>query len=107
MNVCHLKNSELEPPFQKCKGRVVLLGDFVKDDSGSHAAITAQVSSASQMTGAKVMDIKSRLPGCAGQAADAVSANTQVKNGRCTIIVEDSEVRMSRYLDTSTKTQMA
>ena len=31
------------------------------------------------MTAAKIMDIISRLPGCAGQAADAVSANTQVK----------------------------
>ena len=31
------------------------------------------------MTAAKVMDIISRLPGCAGQAADAVSACTQVK----------------------------
>ena len=28
---------------------------------------------------AKVMDVESRLPGCAGQAADAVSAHTQVK----------------------------
>ena len=31
------------------------------------------------MTAAKVMDTISRLPGCAGQAADAVSAFTQVK----------------------------
>ena len=31
------------------------------------------------MTAAKVMDIKSRLPGCSGQAADAVSPYTQVK----------------------------
>ena len=31
------------------------------------------------MTATKVMDIKSRLPGCSGQAADAVSAYTQVK----------------------------
>ena len=31
------------------------------------------------MTAAKVMDILSRLPGCSGQAADAVSAYTQVK----------------------------
>ena len=38
-----------------------------------------KVSSASQMTAAKVMDIISRLPGCDGQAADAVSAYTQVK----------------------------
>ena len=40
---------------------------------------TEQGSSASQMTAAKVMDIISRLPGCSGQAADAVSAYTQVK----------------------------
>ena len=31
------------------------------------------------MTAAKVIDIISRLPGCSGQAADAVSAKTQVK----------------------------
>ena len=31
------------------------------------------------MTAAKVMDIIARLPGCNGQAADAVSAYTQVK----------------------------
>ena len=31
------------------------------------------------MTAAKIMDIMSRLPGFAGQAADAVSAYTQVK----------------------------
>ena len=40
---------------------------------------TEQGSSASQMTAAKVMDVISRLPGCAGQAADAVSAYDQVK----------------------------
>ena len=45
---------------------------FVKDDSGSHAVFTEQGSSASQMTAAKIMDIISRLPGCDGQAADAV-----------------------------------
>ena len=31
------------------------------------------------MTAAKVMDIISRLPGCSGQAADAISAYTQVE----------------------------
>ena len=31
------------------------------------------------MTAAKIMDFISRLPGCDGQAADAVSAYTQVK----------------------------
>ena len=71
MDICHLKNAELKTKHQKYKGRVVLRGDIVKDDSGSYAA--------SQMTAAKDMDIISRLPGCAGQAADAASAYTQVK----------------------------
>ena len=71
MDICHLKNSEVEPKFEK--------GDIVKDDSGSHPVFTEQGSSASQMTATKIMDIFSRLPGCAGQAADAVSDCTQVK----------------------------
>ena len=107
MDLCHLKNSELEPQFQKYKGRVVLRGDIVKDDSGSYAVFTEQGSSASHMTAAKVMNIISRLPGCAGQAPDAVICLYPGQNGRCTIIVKNSKVRMFRYLDTSTTTQMA
>ena len=68
---------------------------------------TQQGSSASQMTAAKVMDIISRLPGCDGQAADAVSAYTQVKNGRCSNINQIFKIGMSRHLDSSTTTQMA
>ena len=79
MDICHLKNAELEAKHQKYKGRVVLRDDIVKDNSGSYAVFTEQGSSASQMTAAKIMDIISRLPGCDGQAADAVSASTQVK----------------------------
>ena len=79
MDICHLKNAELEAKHQKYKGRVVLRGDIVKDDSSSYAVFTEQGSSASQMTAAKIMDIISRLPGCDGQAADAVSACTKWK----------------------------
>ena len=61
MDLCHLENSEVAPQYQKYKGRVVLRGDIVKYDSGSYAVFTEQGSSASQMTAAKVMDIKSRL----------------------------------------------
>ena len=61
MDTCHQKNEELKPQFQNFKGRVVLRGDIVKDDSGSYAVCTEQGSSASQMTAAKVMDVKSRL----------------------------------------------
>ena len=99
MEICHLKNAELEAKHQKYKGRVVLRGDLVKDDSGAYAVFTEQGSSASQMTAAKVI---------AGQAADAVSAYTQEK-------VEDApkllkfflKIGMSRHLDSSTPTQMA
>ena len=78
MDICHLKNVELEPKHQKYSGRDVLRGDIVKDDSGAYAVFAEQGSSASQMTAAKVMDIIARLRDYAGQAADAVSANTQV-----------------------------
>ena len=37
MDLCHLKNSDLEPQYQKYKGRAVLRGDIVKVDSGSYA----------------------------------------------------------------------
>ena len=65
MDICHLKNAELEAKLQKYKGRVVLRGDIAKDDSGSYAVFTERESSASQMTASKIMDIISRLPGCA------------------------------------------
>ena len=60
MDICHLKNAELAK-YQKYKGRVVLRGDIVKDDSGSYAVFTEQGSSASQMTAAKIMDIMTAL----------------------------------------------
>ena len=40
MDICHLKNAELEAKHQKYKGRIVLSGDIVKDDSGSYAVFT-------------------------------------------------------------------
>ena len=42
MDMCHLKNSELEAKHQKYKGRVVLRGDIVKDDSGFYVVFTEQ-----------------------------------------------------------------
>ena len=88
MDICHLKNAELETKHQKYKGRLVLRGDIVKDDSGSYAVFTEQGSSASQMTAAKVMDIISRLPGCDGQTADAVSTYTLVKMENASILLK-------------------
>ena len=107
MDICHLKNAELETKHQKDKGRVALRGDIVKGDSGSYAVFTQQGSSASQMTAAKVMDIIYRLQGCSGQAADATSDENPGQNGRCSQIIENSKIGVSRHLDSSTTTQMA
>ena len=80
MDICPVKNVELEPKHQKYEGRSVLRGDTVKDDSGSCAENSqSKVPSASQITAAKVMDVIARLRDGAGQAADAVSDYTQIK----------------------------
>ena len=79
----------------------------MKDDSGSYAVCTEQRSSASQMSAAKVMDVTSRLPGCAGQAADAISAYTQVKMEDAPKLLKNPKSECPDILDTSTKTQMA
>ena len=42
MDICHLKNAELEAKHQKNKGRVALGGLIVKDDSGYYAVISEQ-----------------------------------------------------------------
>ena len=47
-----------------------------KTTHGAYAVFTDKARLASQMTAAKVMDVIAGLPGCDGQAADAVSAHT-------------------------------
>ena len=42
MDISHLKKCELDPKFQKYRGRVVLRGDTVNDDTGPHAVLTGQ-----------------------------------------------------------------
>ena len=86
MDICHLKNAELETRHQKYKGRVVLRGDIVKDDSGSCAVFTEQGSSDKQLAQYLL------VPG---------------QNGGCSEIIENSQIGMSRRLDSSTTTQVA
>ena len=43
MDLCLLKNSDLEQKFHKYKGRVVLRGDTVKDDSGTTLHLRSKV----------------------------------------------------------------
>ena len=107
MDICHLKNVELEAKHQKYKGRVVLRGDVVKDNSGSCAVFTEQGSSASQMTAAKIdhgyhLQI-ARLPWTSSRRSIGLHPS---ENGRCSQIIENSKIGVSRHLDSST-TQMA
>ena len=103
MDICHSKNAELEAKHHKYNGRVVLRGDIVKDDSGAYAVFTEQRSSGSQVAAAKVMDIISRLQGCDGQAADAVSAYTQTPGGdqelRTSTLIRPRPIRGESHLD--------
>ena len=78
----HLSSQEVGVGTQNFKNTKAELYSEVtlsRDDSGSYAVFREQGSSASQMTAVKVMDATARLPGCSGQAADAVSTYTQVK----------------------------
>ena len=103
MDICHLRNAELEAKHRKYTGRVVLWDILVKDVSRLYAVFTEQGSSASQVTATTVMDIISRLLGCAGQAADSVSTETQ----KWKRLIVFPKIRMSWCLDTSTKAPMA
>ena len=55
----------------------MLQGDIVKDERR------------------KIMDVLARLPGCDGQAADAVSAYTQVNLENAPRLLKNSQIGMS------------
>ena len=106
MEICHLKNAELEAKHQKYKGRVVLRGDIVKDNSGSYAVFTEQGSSASQMTATKVMDIISRLPEDVQDKQLMQCPLARRSTWKMHQRYYKIPVRMSRCLDTFIKAQM-
>ena len=106
MDLCHLKSSELEPQFQKYKGRVVLRGDIVKDDSGSYAVFTEQGSTASANDGCKCDGFYIKTTRMRRTNSRRKISLYRSKNGRC-FIGKKPEVGVSRHLDSSTTTQMA
>ena len=107
MDICHLKNAELEATHQKNKSRVVLRGDIEKrqlwflrsihrtrfisitNDSRQNYGYHLQI--------AKVRWTSSRRSICLYPS----------KNGRCSQNVQNSQIGVSRHLDSSTTTQMA
>ena len=68
----------MDKQFWKYKGRLVLRGDTVRDETGFYAVFSEQGTSASHIEAAKMMDALARFPGCSGENADASSAYTQV-----------------------------
>ena len=107
MDICHLKNAELEAKHQKYKGRVVLRGDIVKDNSGFYAVFTEQGSSASQMTAAKSHGYHFQIAWLRWTSSRRSISVYPSENGRCSQIIENSRIGVSRHLDSSTTTQMA
>ena len=107
MDLGQLKNSELKPKFQKYNGRVVLRDDIAKDVSGSCAVFAQQGLCASQMTAQKSWTLFQDFRECGRTSSRCNIRLYPGQNGRCTDVIENSKVRMSRYLDTSTTTQMS
>ena len=89
---------------QKYKGRVVLRGDIVKNDSGAHAVFDEQGSSASPDDGRNSNGSHCKTTSDE-QVADAVSAYTWVKFEECHQIAQNSKLRVSRYTDRSSTTK--
>ena len=102
MDMCHLKNAELEAKHQKYKGRVVLRGDIVKDDSGSHAVFTEQGSSASQNDGSKSHGYHIQTARMLRTSSGCSICLYPGDNRGCSQIIENSKIGMSRHLDPST-----
>ena len=107
MDICHLNNAELEAKHQKYKGRVVLRGDIVKDDSESYAVFTEQGASASQIDCRKSNGDQSKVTRMRRTSSWCSTCLHSSKNGRCSQIIENSRIGMSRHSDSSTTTQMA
>ena len=70
MELCSIKNSQLEKEFWTYKGRIVFRGDIVKDEHGQFAVFTEQGTSASHMAAAKFMDV---CPDCLAKVEKIVT----------------------------------
>ena len=94
MDICHLKNAELEAKHQKIQQVVLLLrGDTVKDDSGSYAVFTEQGSSASQMDSRQNHGYHLQIAWLRWTSSRRSICLYPSKNGRCSQIIENSENR--------------
>ena len=96
--LCHLKNSEWEKRFPNYKGRVVVRGDAVKDDSGSNAVFTEQGFSAydsCRSSGCDLQTIKMR------RTSKWIGLHPS-EDGRRSKVIETPGIGMSNNLNSST-----
>ena len=107
LDICHLKNAELETKHQKYKGRVVLRGDNVKDDSGSYAVFTEHWIFSISNDSSQDHGYHLQIAGLRWTGSRRSIGLYPSKNGRCSQIVKNSKIGVSRHLDSSTTTQMA
>ena len=82
LELCYLKHSDLSEDKQKLKGRVVFLGDRVRDQYGTAAVFEALASSPAGMEASRFVDAYGLMTDDDGnehhtQQADAEQAYTQ------------------------------
>ena len=75
--ICVEKNSELEPPQRKYKGRAVFGRDQVRDESGNWAIFQDLGSCTASMDAARAGDVYGSLPGHSSEQCDAEQGYTQ------------------------------
>ena len=107
MDICHLKNAELETKHQKYKGRVVLRGDIVKDDSGSYAVFTEQGIISITNDGRKSYGCFCKPTRMRRTSIWCSFRWYPSLNGGRSSVPETPQVPVSRQLDASTTTQVA
>ena len=90
MDLCHLKNLELDPNFENTKGQVVLRGDIWKDDSGLHAVFTEQGSS-EFTSGGKSNGHYIKATRMRRTSSRRNICLYQGQNGRCINVIENSK----------------
>ena len=99
MDICHLKNAALEPQFQKCQGRVVLRGDVARTILYLVQYLLNNVHQIRKWLLHEVMDDVARLPDWRMSSRPDNCWHSGENGGRSTI-AQNSEVRLSRHVDT-------
>ena len=106
MDNCHLKNAVLETKHQKYKGWVALRGDTVNWwfwilCSIYRIRIISITNDSSKDHGHHIQTARVRRT-----SSSCSICSYPGQNGRCSKIIENSQIGMSRHLDSSTTTRM-